>query len=128
MFEVNYTGKEAHASAFPELGINAADALTVAQTAIGLLRQHLRPTDRVHGIVLRGGEAPNGVPAHTSARYVVRARRIAELGSVREKVMRCFEAGALASGARMELANEQLAYAEVVHDSPMAALYRKNAE
>jgi amidohydrolase len=127
-FDVHYHGKAAHAAAFPELGINAADALTVAQTAIGLLRQHLRPTDRVHGIVLRGGEAPNIVPAHTSARYIVRARRSAELGSVREKVMRCFEAGALASGARMELANEQLAYAEVVHDGEMAALYRKNAE
>jgi amidohydrolase len=45
MFEVRYTGKEAHASAFPELGINAADALTIAQTAIGLLRQHIRSTD-----------------------------------------------------------------------------------
>lgn len=53
MFEVAYTGKESHASAFPELGINAADALTVAQTAIGLLRQHIRPTDRIHGIVPR---------------------------------------------------------------------------
>src|SRR5712691_8077072 len=49
MFEVRYTGKEAHASAFPELGINAADALTIAQTAIGLLRQHIRQTDRIHG-------------------------------------------------------------------------------
>jgi metal-dependent amidase/aminoacylase/carboxypeptidase family protein len=82
----------------------------------------------VHGIVLRGGEAPNVVPAHTSARYVVRARHFAELGSVREKVMRCFEAGALASGARLELANEQLAYAEVEHDPDMATLYRRNAE
>jgi len=55
MFDVHYTGKEAHASAFPELGINAADALTVAQTSIGLLRQHLRPTDRVHGFITHGG-------------------------------------------------------------------------
>jgi len=127
-FDVHYRGKAAHASAFPEQGINAADALTVAQTAIGLLRQHIRPTDRIHGIVLRGGEAPNVVPAHTCARYVVRARRLGELAAVREKVMRCFEAGALATGARLELANEQLAYAEVVHDSAMAALYRRNAE
>ena len=52
-FSVRYTGKEAHASAYPELGINAADALTVAQVAIGLLRQHIHPTDRVHGIVTR---------------------------------------------------------------------------
>ena len=58
-FEVRYTGKEAHAAAFPEGGINAADAFTVAQVAIGLLRQHIRSTDRIHGIITKGGEAPN---------------------------------------------------------------------
>ena len=73
-FEVKYTGKEAHASAFPERGINAADALVVAQTAIGLLRQHIHSTNRIHGIVTHGGEAPNIVPAHTSAHYMVRAQ------------------------------------------------------
>lgn len=126
-FDVHYHGKAAHASAFPERGVNAADALTVAQTAIGLLRQHIRSTDRIHGIVLRGGEAPNIVPAHTSARYVVRARTIDNLDAVREKVMRCFEAGALATGSRLELANEQPVYADVVHDHDLAALYRTNA-
>src|SRR5436189_2906737 len=78
-FRVRYTGKEAHASAFPEFGINAADALTVAQTAIGLLRQHIRQTDRIHGIVTRGGDMPNVVPAHTEAHYIVRARTLADL-------------------------------------------------
>ena len=73
MFDVQYTGTPAHAGAFPHLGVNAADALVVAQTAIGLLRQQLRPTDRVHGIVTKGGEAPNIIPASTSARYAVRA-------------------------------------------------------
>ena len=62
MFEARYTGKEAHASAFPELGINAADALTIAQTAIGLLRQSIRSTDRIHGIITHGGDAPNVIP------------------------------------------------------------------
>ena len=63
-FDVHYHGKAAHASAFPERGVNAADALTIAQTAIGLLRQHIHPTDRIHGIVLRGGEAPKIGRAH----------------------------------------------------------------
>src|SRR6185295_18762506 len=84
-FEVRYTGKEAHASAFPERGINAADALTVAQTAIGCLRQHIRQSDRIHGIVTKGGDAPNVVPAHTSAVYNVRAETLAELENVRHK-------------------------------------------
>jgi len=127
-FDIHYHGKEAHASAFPELGVNALDALTVAQTAIGLLRQHIRPGDRVHGIITHGGDAPNVVPAHTSARYMVRAETTAELGDIQGKVMRCFEAGALATGARLEVATASPSYAEVKHDSELAALYRKNAE
>lgn len=127
-FQVSYTGKEAHASAFPERGINAADALTIAQTAIGLARQHLRPTDRIHGIITKGGDAPNIIPAHTSARYMVRARTMAELDEVRHKVVRCFEAGALATGARLEIVGGQKPYAAVHHDRDIAAVYRRNAE
>src|SRR6185437_6226957 len=92
MFDVLYTGTEAHSSAFPELGINAADALTVAQTAIGLLRQHIHETDRIHGIVTKGGEAPNIVPAHTSAKYMVRAQTLGKLATLLPKVHRCLEA------------------------------------
>jgi amidohydrolase len=127
-FEVRYTGKEAHASAFPERGINAADALTIAQTAIGCLRQHIRPTDRVHGIITHGGDAPNIVPAHTAAHYIVRAKTLAELGEIRAKVVRCFEAGALATGSTLAIAEDHPDYAEVKPDVDIAAHYRRNAE
>src|SRR5919108_3042607 len=92
-FEVRYTGKEAHAAAFPERGINAADALTVAQVALGLLRQHIRATDRIHGMITQGGDAPNIIPAHTAAKYAVRAETLDDLEDIRTKVRRCFEAG-----------------------------------
>ncbi|HVC36891.1 MAG TPA: amidohydrolase [Gammaproteobacteria bacterium] len=128
MFDVHYTGKAAHASAFPELGINAADALTVAQTAIGLLRQHIRSGDRIHGICTHGGDAPNIVPAHTSARYIIRGETLEELEELRVKVRHCFEAGALASGSKLELRGGDKPYTEMLHDADMAALYRRNAE
>lgn len=127
-FDVHYHGKAAHASAFPERGINAADALTIAQTALGLLRQHIRPTDRIHGIVTRGGEAPNIIPAHTSAKYMVRATSLDGLEEIRAKVMRCFEAGALATGATLEVSGGHKPYAQMQHDHEMAAAYRRNAE
>lgn len=127
-FEVHYEGKAAHASGFPELGINAADALTVAQTAIGLLRQHLRPTDRVHGILTHGGDAFNIIPARAAADYAVRARTLDELGSVYEKVLRCFEAGALATGAQLSILGGDKPFAHFDHDTEMAALYQRNAE
>src|SRR5579884_1365332 len=62
---VAYQGREAHASAAPFLGVNAADAATIAQVAIGLLRQQLFPGQQVHGFVADGGRAPNVIPAHT---------------------------------------------------------------
>jgi amidohydrolase len=128
MFHVHYTGKAAHASAFPEHGINAADALTVAQTAIGLLRQHIRSTDRIHGIITHGGDAPNIIPAQTEAKYIVRAKTLDELDSIKEKVRRCFEAGALATGARLEIVGGDKPYAEHRSDMEIAQLYQRNSE
>jgi amidohydrolase len=127
-FQVDYAGKEAHASAYPHLGVNAADALVVAQTAIGLLRQHLRPSDRVHGIVTHGGDAPNVVPGHTTGTWMVRAATIEQLEEVRAKVARCFEAGALATGTSVRLAEDHEPYAEMHHDHELSAVYRRNAE
>ncbi|MGH9296059.1 MAG: amidohydrolase, partial [Acidimicrobiales bacterium] len=111
-YDVVYKGKEAHASAFPELGVNAADALTVAQVAIGLLRQHARHRDQVHGIVTKGGAAPNIVPALTEAKYYIRARSLEELDDWLPRVLACFEAGATATGARLELVERGPAYSE----------------
>jgi amidohydrolase len=127
-FRAAYTGKEAHASAYPFLGVNAADALVVAQTAIGLLRQQLRPSDRVHGIVTKGGDAPNVIPAHTTATWMVRAATLEQLEEVRAKVVRCFEAGALATGAALELSEDHEPYSEMRHDHDLSALYQRNAE
>jgi amidohydrolase len=127
-FDIRYTGKAAHAAAFPELGINAADALTVAQTAIGLLRQHLRPGDRIHGIVTKGGDAPNIVPAETTAKYIIRARTLHELQGLIPRVHRCFEAGALATGSTLEISGGDEPYAHMIHDTEIAGLYQHNAE
>ncbi len=127
-FDVHYTGRAAHSAAFPELGVNAADAFTVAQTAIGLLRQHIRGTDRVHGIITHGGDAPNIVPAHTSGRFMARSTSLEELQELRPRVHRCFEAGAVATGASLEIRGGDSPYAEVVHDAELVAMYRRNAE
>jgi amidohydrolase len=126
--DVHYTGKEAHASAFPEEGINAADAITVAQTAIGLLRQHIRTTDRIHGIVTKGGEAPNIVPAHTTAKFYIRSKTLSELETLVPRVYRCFEAGAIATGCTHDVHEQSPTYSEVVHDHDIAEVFRRNAE
>lgn len=126
-FEVEYTGKSAHAAMAPQVAINAADALTIAQVAIGLLRQHILPTDRMHGIVTKGGDAPNIVPDHTKGSYMVRSRTLEEADVLFQKAERCFQAGALATGATLKL-ESTIPYAELRQDPGMMEHYRRNAE
>jgi metal-dependent amidase/aminoacylase/carboxypeptidase family protein len=126
--EVHYTGRAAHASASPEQGINAGDALVVAQVAIGLLRQHLGRGDQVHGIVTKGGDAPNVVPADSTGRFMVRARTLEELAVLRPRIERCFEAGALATGSALEIRDLSPTYSHFVADEPLLETWRRNAE
>jgi amidohydrolase len=124
---IAYKGKSAHAAAYPERGINAADAFTIAQVAIGLLRQQLPSSVRVHGMTTRGGEAPNAIAELTEGRWYVRAETLAELADVEARVMRCFEAGALASGAELTVTPESKPYAEFRTDEDLLACYERRA-
>jgi amidohydrolase len=126
-FGVTYTGHASHAAAAPALGVNAADAFTVAQVAIGLLRQHLRPGEQVHGVVTRAGDAPNIVPASAEGDWMVRAPTVADLELARPRVERCFEAGARATGATMAIADLAPVYTHMQHDARLLELYRENA-
>ncbi|MFT5563687.1 MAG: amidohydrolase [Myxococcota bacterium] len=125
---VEYAGVSSHASAFPELGRNAADALTVAQVGIGLLRQHLDQSHRVHGIVTDGGDAPNIVPEHAGGTWYVRANTLAELAELYPRVKACFEAGAIATGTTLRIPEPPPSYSEFKHDQDLLLAYRRHAE
>ncbi|WP_442862610.1 M20 family metallopeptidase [Brevibacterium sp. UCMA 11754] len=126
-WHVEYTGRAAHAAAYPERGINANDAFLVAQVALGLLRQQLPKTVRVHGVMTNGGEAPNAIPAKTEGRWYVRAESTDELLEVEKQVINCFEAGALATGASLSITPESKRYAEMRTDEEALESYRTNA-
>lgn len=122
-FNVHYAGRSAHASAYPQLGRNAADALTVAQVAIGLLRQHIRSTDRIHGIVTHGGDAANVVPDRTVGQWYARAATLDELSELYPRVQACFEAGALATGTEVTFEEPGPAYSEFHPDPDLLATW-----
>jgi amidohydrolase len=127
-FDVIYTGKEAHASAAPWLGLNALDALTIAQVALGLLRQQLPPGDQFHGIVTDGGTAANIIPSRTVARYMARSLTTDSLAALRLRVNACFEAGALATSTSLEFEEVGQQFSQMVADPEILAHYRRAAE
>jgi len=99
---VQYFGRAAHAAARPEAGINALDALVIAYNSVSALRQHIRESARIHGIITDGGQAVNVVPERSAASFLLRAEDDDYLEELKEKVLACFRAGAEATGARLE--------------------------
>lgn len=125
---VVYEGKAAHAAAYPDLGVNAADAFTIAQVALALLRQQLPSDARVHGIVTHGGEAPNVIPDRTQGHWYVRGTTMSQMREIEARAAKCFEAGALATDCRLTITSEGQPYADFRNDTSVLARYVANAE
>ncbi len=127
-FDVGFSGREAHASAAPWEGVNALDAMTISQVAIGLLRQQLRPGDQVHGVVLEGGVAANVIPERVRGRFMCRTSTFADLEQLDARVRACFDAGAHATGATVAYEELSPPYSHMESDPALLAAYRSNAE
>jgi amidohydrolase len=127
-FDVHFTGMEAHASAAPWKGVNALDAMTISQVALGLLRQQLPPGDQVHGVITHGGGAANVIPAAVTGRYMVRSKTIEGLRALEPRIQACFEAGALATGCSVRYEELSPVYSHMEADPGLLAAYRVNAE
>lgn len=126
--EVEFFGRPAHAAAQPYRGINALEAMILAFTSINSLRQHIREEARVHGIITDGGEAPNIVPAHSAAVFLVRALDYDYLAELKDKVLNCFTGASVASGARLEYRWKDRAYAPMKNNATLARLFGQNLE
>ena len=126
--EVIYHGRSSHASAMPHKGINALDGLLLAYQAISNLRQHIRSTERIHGIITEGGAAPNIVPDRTAGQFYVRAANEKDLSKLKPRVQACFEAGAKGSGAEVEVNWAGVDYLDLNTNWPLADQFQSHAE
>lgn len=126
--EAEFKGRAAHASAAPHCGINALDALITAYNGIAQLRQHIRATERIHGIITDGGQAPNIVPERAAGIFCVRSGTESGLAELKERVLACFQAGALATGAQLELRTMGEDYADMWTNQPLIEAYAANLQ
>ncbi len=126
--DLEYRGRSAHASAYPQEGVNALDAFVQAYVNVSTLRQHLYPTDKIHGIIAHGGDAPNIIPERTRSSWYVRAATTERLTELKERVFSCFEAGARATGCTYEVIPVGHDYDDIVSDPVLVELFADNAE
>lgn len=125
---VEYHGTEAHAAAAPHMGRNALDAAVLGYMGVAALRQHIRPTERVHGIFTVAGEKPNIVPREAATEWYVRSDTISSLNELKPRVLAALLGGASACGCTADHRWVGDAYADLVSNNPAALLYAANAE
>jgi len=123
-----FHGKAAHAAAAPHLGNNALDAAVQAYSSIGALRQHIRPSERIHGIFTHGGDKPNIVPHFAAQQWYVRSDSLDSLQPLKERVEACFHGAALSTGCTVDVEWENHAYADMRDSESLLNLYLRNAE
>ncbi len=119
-----FTGITSHASAQPFMGRNALDAVNLMYTGVGLHRQQMPPTDRVHGIVTSGGERPNVVPEHAEMLFYLRSEYPESLSVLSGRLADIAHGAALMTGCGVELSwDEAPPYLPVRGNGPLATAW-----
>ena len=125
---VKFHGLAAHAAVSPHKGKNALDAAVLGYMNVAALRQHILPTERIHGIFTNSGEKPNIVPRETEMDWYVRSPTIETLQPLKERVARCLEGGAMAAGCTVTFDWKKNTFADLVDNLPLLESYIRNAE
>ncbi|XP_061479302.1 xaa-Arg dipeptidase-like [Rhineura floridana] len=125
---VQYYGKASHAAAYLWEGVNALDAAVLAYNNLSVLRQQIKPTWRLHGIIKRGGEKPNVIPSCTELEFYLRTPLLKELPILKEKAESCFRAAALATGCKVEFKRKYSDYYNVLRNECLEQTFTENGK
>ena len=126
--KIEFHGKPAHAAASPEKGINALDAVIQTFNGINALRQHIKMTSRIHGVITHGGIKPNIVPEFASAEFYVRAVEDDYCKELVRKLEDCAKGAASATGATLKYEVITPSYQSRVMNKAMGDAFVTNLE
>jgi amidohydrolase len=126
--DVEYFGKAAHAAASPEQGVNALDAIIMAFNAVNALRQQMRETARIHGVITHGGKVANIIPDYTAAKFIIRATEMEYLDELKQKVLDCFVGASVSSGAKLSYSWGDITYDSMKNNLSLAEVFSNNMQ
>lgn len=125
---VEFQGRSAHASATPEKGINALEALILLFNSLAWLKGRLPPGSRIDGVILEGGIVPNVIPDRTRASFYLRARELPLLAALRTHFAACVRAAERASGARARISQPGPIYAPFLSSPTLENIFRESLQ
>ncbi len=96
-FEVEFFGQAAHGAFDPWNGRSALDAVELMNYGVNMMREHIKPSARIHYVIPNGGDAPNVVPEYAKVWYFVRDFNREEVGKYYQRILKIAEGAALAT-------------------------------
>ena len=120
--EFTFKGLSSHAASAPWDGINALNGLQILFHALDMLRQHVKPDTRIHGVISKGGDAPNVVPDLAQAQFYFRSTSRSYLETVLEKAYNCARGAALCTGTEVSWRHHETRFREVRPNAAVEAL------
>lgn len=103
VLEFKFKGVPSHAAAKPEAGISALDAVMLMTHGVEILREHVHPEARIHGIITDGGQAVNIIPEFAATKYQIRGPNRPVVEAITARVKNCAKGAALAVGAELTI-------------------------
>jgi aminobenzoyl-glutamate utilization protein B len=99
-FEVEFVGQAAHAAMDPWNGRSALDAVEMMNFGTNLMREHVKPSARIHYVIPEGGQAPNVVPERARVWYFVRDTNREDVDRMYSWLVNIAQGAALATGTK----------------------------
>ncbi|MBU6949474.1 M20 family metallopeptidase [Staphylococcus haemolyticus] len=127
VLDIKFYGKSAHASENADEALNALDAMISYFNGVAQLRQHIKKSQRIHGVILDGGKAANIIPDFTHARFYTRATTRKELDILTEKVNQIARGAAIQTGCDYEFGPIQNGVNEFIKTPKLDELFEKYA-
>ena len=127
VLDIKFYGKSAHASENADQALNALDAMISYFNGVAQLRQHIKKSHRVHGVILDGGKAANIIPDYTHARFYTRATTRKELDILTERVNQIARGAAIQTGCDYEFGPIQNGVNEFIKTPKLDELFEKYA-
>ena len=127
VLDIKFYGKSAHASENADEALNALDAMISYFNGVAQLRQHIKKSQRVHGVILDGGKAANIIPDFTHARFYTRATTRKELDILTETVNQIASGAAIQTGCDYEFGPIQNGVNEFIKTPKLDELFEKYA-
>jgi aminobenzoyl-glutamate utilization protein B len=124
--DFEFFGKASHASASPDLGRSALDAVELMNVGVNYMREHMSDQARIHyAYIDAGGISPNVVQAYANARYVVREPSVKETVKLIDRVVNVAKGAALMTETEMKWRLVTIS-AEVIANTPLCQAMEKN--